>query len=218
MALVGASDRLRRGRLSQERDRERGQGVVEFSIVVPVLLVLLLGMLEFGLLFDHTISLSYASREGARVGAALGNGGGPLGCGTGQSPNAATVDPQIIAAVQRVLTSPGSPIDESHIQLIQIYRSSSGGTPITGDVNTWAYDPGNGPVVDGKALDFRVQTVQWAACSRDNGASPDSIGIGLVYRYQFSTPLAGALTFFGGPGTGTVTVSDRAVMALNPRN
>ena len=52
------------------------------------------------------MSLVLATREGARVGASLVNGGGALGCGAG-SPREPLVDPQIIASVERGLTSPG---------------------------------------------------------------------------------------------------------------
>ncbi len=91
------------------RRGERGQGLVEFAMVVPVFMLLLLGMLEFGTAFNHQLTIGYATREGARIGADLVNGGSPLGCNTGQSPNAALVDPVIIEAVDRVLTSGGAP-------------------------------------------------------------------------------------------------------------
>lgn len=192
------------------RHHAQGQGVVEFALVVPVFLLLLLGMLEFGLAFDHTLTLSYATREGARVGAALGNGGGVLGCGGGQSPDAATVDPQIVAAVQRVLSSPGSPIIGNRIQELRLFRATSAGQPITGDVNVWRYAPGGGPIVDGIRLNFTPVSVGWSACERNNGRPPDSIGISLVYRYRFSTPLGNLI---GGSG---FPITDRTVMALNP--
>ena len=87
------------------RDRSRGQSLVEFSVLVPAFMLILFGILEFGFVFTHNLTLEYATREGARTGAALADGGG----------NAAacnTIDAQIIAAVERVITSPGSPIDE----------------------------------------------------------------------------------------------------------
>ena len=87
--------------------------------------LLLLGMLEFGFMFDHHITLGYASREGARVGSALANGGGQLGCGAGRSPNADLVDPQVIAAVQRVLTSPGSLITLGDDIEIRIFKADA---------------------------------------------------------------------------------------------
>ncbi len=197
--------------------REHGQSLVEFSMIISVVMLLLLGMLEFGFLFDHHLTLEYATREGARVGSAMGNGGGTLGCGAGQSPNAATVDPQIIAAVQRVITSPGSAVVASRITEIRIYKSNTTGG-ISGSSNKWIYSQANGPSVDGKNLDFIPSgATGWAACARDNGAEPDSIAVSLKYDYHLVTPLSAAMGFFG-PGTGpsAFEIGDRTVMALNP--
>ena len=79
------------------------------------------------------------------------------------------------------------------------------------------YSPGAGPVVDGQALDF-VQSgaTGWTACSRDNGGTPDSLGVSLKYRYTMVTPLGAVLGFFGPGGATGVDIGDRTVMALNP--
>ena len=209
-----------------ERD-QRGQGLVEFAALVPVFLLLLLGMLEFGFVFDENLTLEYASREGARVGSALANGGGDLGCGVGQSPNAATVDPQIMAAVQRVLLSPGSRVElvagMATGTEVRIWKadpiSSPPGLPTAGFINIWRYTgPNTGPTVDGQRIGFTQISQAWNPCSRSNGGvgGPDSIGVSLTYTYNFQTPLAGILRFLGGASAGTLTMSDQTVMALNP--
>lgn len=199
------------------RSGRRGQSMVEFAMIVSVVMLLLLGMLEFGFVFDHHLSLEYATREGARVGAALANGGGAMGCGSGQSPNAATVDQTIVAAVQRILKSPGSPIIEANINEIRIYKSDTNGDQTGSSANVWTYTPAAGPVVDGAALDFSQSGgTGWAACSRDNGATPDSIGVSLSYTYHLVTPLGGFANLFGGGSNPSIPISDRTVMALNP--
>ncbi len=177
-------------------------------MLVPVFLLVLLGMLEFGLVFDHQLTLTYATREGARTGSALANGSGLSNC--------SDVDAHVIAAVQRVLTAPGSPIAVDRISEIHIFRANSSGVAIGGDINRWTYAPGLGPSVDGAPLDFRADSVSWPSCGRDNGSSPDSIGVGLTYSYRLQTPLPTILGFFGPPGGLALTVSDRSVMALNP--
>lgn len=48
---------------------DKGQGIVEFALIVPILLVLILGMIEFGFYFNGQITLNSAAREGARAGA-----------------------------------------------------------------------------------------------------------------------------------------------------
>lgn len=194
---------------------EAGQSVVEVSLILPVFLLLLLGILEFGMAFDHLISISYATREGARTGAALVNGGGTLGCGTGKSPNADMVDAQVVAAVERVLTSPGSQVALNRVSQIRIFQETTNGVE-TGGANIWSYAAGSGPVVDGDPLDFIATTSGWTACSRVNTLPAPSIGVSIRYRYSFSTPLGGILGFFGGGGQTGLDVSDQAVMAMNP--
>lgn len=46
---------------------EKGQSLVEFALVMPIFLSLILGMLEFGWIFNGQITLTSAAREGARV-------------------------------------------------------------------------------------------------------------------------------------------------------
>lgn len=55
---------LRRWKRMKE---EHGQGVAEFAIAIPLVLFVLLGILEFGWLFNAKITLTSAAREGARV-------------------------------------------------------------------------------------------------------------------------------------------------------
>lgn len=52
-----------------------GQGIVEFAIILPLLLTLVAGVIEFGRLAATYAAVSSASREGARYGAAVGNSG-----------------------------------------------------------------------------------------------------------------------------------------------
>lgn len=204
---------------------ERGQGLVEFAFLLPVFMLLLLGMLEFGFVFDQNLTLEYATREGARAGSALANGGGTLGCNTGQSPNAATVDPQVLAAVQRVLLSPGSRVKPVVGMQVLVWKADANGAVTSGTTNVWSYVGFNSSgvglgtdLVDGQKIAFTQISQAWNACSRLNGSSVDSIGVSLTYTYAFQTPLAGILRFFGGASAGQLTMSDKTVMALNPTN
>ena len=178
-------------------------------MVVPVFLLLLLGMLELCFAFDHNLTLSYASREGARMGAALAAGKTLSNC--------ADVDKYVISAVERVLTSEGSPVAQhlGDISSIRIFKADSAGNQTGSFANVWS--PGHGPTVDGRALDFSQTTNGWSPCSRTNTtANPDSIGVSISYTYRFITPLSGILRFFGGSGGSTLPMTDRTVMALNP--
>lgn len=49
-----------------KRRRERGQAMVEFALILPVLLALLCGIIDFGWLYYNQLTLTNAAREGAR--------------------------------------------------------------------------------------------------------------------------------------------------------
>lgn len=48
---------------------ERGQSITEFAVLAPVLILLLVAALDIGRAYDAYVSLTNASREGARYGA-----------------------------------------------------------------------------------------------------------------------------------------------------
>ncbi len=60
---------------------ERSQSVVEFALVAPLFLVLIMGIIDFGLGFGSYVQLKNAAREGARY-AVVGNppGSYPADC------------------------------------------------------------------------------------------------------------------------------------------
>jgi hypothetical protein len=202
--------------------RAAGQSLVEFTLIIPVFLMILFGMIEFGFVFTHDLTVEYATREGARVGAALANGADPSGCsGTAWQ----KVDPLVIAAVERVLQSPGSQIVISNVSQIVIFKAD----PTTGAnagtyQDVWTKSAGGGPIPQGStdALNFddakwHNGSDVWKSCSRTNALpTPDSIGVSLTYTYTFQTPLAAILRFFGGAGSTTLTITDQTVMQLNP--
>lgn len=49
------------------RDHDHGAAAVEFALVLPVLILLLGGIIDFGFAFNAQISLTHAAREGVRV-------------------------------------------------------------------------------------------------------------------------------------------------------
>ena len=196
--------------------RQRGQALVEFTIVVPVFMFLLLGMMEFGFAFSDRLTLGNATREGARVGASLVTGSTTTCTG-----DPAGVDISIVASMQFILKSGGSDVDLSHINSIRIFKASSTGTQVGGYVNTWTYTPGAGPDADSgpgvERLDFSPSSTGWTACSRDNGSgNPDSIGVSINYQYQLRTPLAAVATLLGFSQGSSINIVDTTVMSLNP--
>jgi Flp pilus assembly protein TadG len=53
------------GRASKAR-KEDGQAVAELALVLPILIAVLLGIVQFGILFNNYITLTDATRTGAR--------------------------------------------------------------------------------------------------------------------------------------------------------
>lgn len=54
--------------MSRRRQRSLGQGLVELALVLPVLLLIFMGIVDFGRAIYAYNSVSNAAREGARVG------------------------------------------------------------------------------------------------------------------------------------------------------
>lgn len=199
----------------RRHDSQKGQSMVEFAMILPVILIMVLGMVEMGFAISHSTTIQTATRQGARVGSQLVNGGGPLGCGNGQSPDAALVDPQIIAAVEGALASPGSPIDPSQVISIKIFLANPADGSMTASVNTWVYSYHGGPILPGAAqpLSFSYQGGNWPPCSRTGAAPAASIGVQITYRYRFITPLGSFVAAFTSE---QIIMTDKTVMAMEP--
>ena len=64
--------------MRKKKTSQEGAAVVEFAIVLPLLLLLLFGMIEFGLLMYNKQVITNASREGARWAIVQPNSSDPL--------------------------------------------------------------------------------------------------------------------------------------------
>lgn len=86
--------------------REEGQAIVEFALVLPVLLLVLTAILQFGLMFNQYLSLTDAVRTGART-LALGRGlSNPCDPAITQTVNSAVGTGLTASEVTPTLTSP----------------------------------------------------------------------------------------------------------------
>ena len=74
----------------------KGQAIVEFVVVLPILLLLMLGLINLGMLINAQIILTQAAWEGARVGTTL-------------DPSMGEGDAEIAGAVQTALTGLTNP-------------------------------------------------------------------------------------------------------------
>ena len=75
---------------------QHGQGLVEFALVLPIFVLVMMGVIEFGFLYNNILTVQYAARQGAKAAAEAGGVDG--------------ADCSILKAVEAALTSP---IDKS---------------------------------------------------------------------------------------------------------
>ncbi|MDW7673926.1 MAG: TadE/TadG family type IV pilus assembly protein [Bacillota bacterium] len=55
-------------KIHQMRKKEGGQALAELALILPILLMILFGIIEFGRVFNAYLAVNHASREGARLG------------------------------------------------------------------------------------------------------------------------------------------------------
>ena len=166
----------------KRRRGQRGQSLVEFALVAPLLLLVIFGTIEFCFLYQTIDTVNFAAREGARVGAVLG-------------PSDTSADSKIIQAIQTASGS-GAGLLFSQIQMIEIFKSNENGAvppQLTGCMqaaNEDVYD-GNGNVCPANACP--VTTVCWPPSVRSatfNAA--DYLGVRITFVYNWVTSFVSA--------------------------
>jgi Flp pilus assembly protein TadG len=60
-------------RHARSSDTDDGAAAVEFALILPVFMMLVIGMITGGILLNHKIGLTQAAREGSRFGSTLPN-------------------------------------------------------------------------------------------------------------------------------------------------
>jgi len=197
---------------SRRRERQGGQGIVEFSLVIPLFITALLGILEFGLLFSAQNSINFASRDAALVAAELGNTNG-ADC----------------VIIQKVVSDVGAPADPSLIQSITISWTDTNGVvqtdPNTGLPYSNVWTPGGSTTCSFPAGDVTVPYTEsadnypvasrcniLAGCPAPHDGGLDTIGVRIVYQYSYHTPLSTILSW-GGSGW---TLDQSNAMRMEP--
>ena len=161
---------------SKGRRQQKGQTLVEFALVAPLLLTVIFGTIEFCFLYQSTNTVSFAAREGARVGAVLG-------------PTDSAADSKIIQAIFSA-TSGGAALLFSQITMIEIFKSSeSGSVPAT---LASCAQVANEDVYDGQG-NACPGTLGWPYSSRNatfNNA--DYLGVRITFAYNWVTAFVSA--------------------------
>src|SRR5215217_2810999 len=90
------------------RQRTRGQSMVEFALILPLLIAFVFGIIELGILLSVYVGMTNSAREAARAGAVYQYGGVPFSANT--SANINTVDSVRLTYLSQVITSTINPL------------------------------------------------------------------------------------------------------------
>lgn len=170
---------------------------MEFSLVVPLFLVLLTAIIEFGLLFNATLASSVGTRDASLVAAEAGDlAGGDC------------------VILQKIESDMSAPADPGSIQTVQVYwANATTGVAISGAVNTYTRTGSMTCDVQGvsitvpyslsgtKGYQAADRCNLLAGCGNDsvlrNHPGVDTIGVSVAYDYQWHTPLKALLGWTG---------------------
>lgn len=96
--------------------KERGAAAVEFAIILPLLMLFVGGIIDFGFVFNAQIGLAHAAREGVRV-EAIGTGDGAA------TAEAAFVPIAVTGVVASVVQACPSADDRARVRIQADYSS-----------------------------------------------------------------------------------------------
>lgn len=186
---------------SAKRTREGGsgqggQGLVEFALVLPLTLVLLMALLELGLALNASLAISRASQNGAHLAATAGNLTG--------------ADCLVLDSIERDVDAPNNP---ANVSQVVIERTALAGNQSYAS-QVWSRSGQTDCVLpDGttRRVPYTLITAGYPESQRCSvlGGCPsltpprstvDNIGVIVRYRHDWVTPLNGALdlVFSGG--------------------
>lgn len=187
----------------RRRNPEQGATLVEAAVILPVLILVIVGVIEFGLAFKDYLTVSYLSREGARIGALAGD------------------DLEADCAIVTGLGALAAGNDLERITRIEIYKADPNTGAQGSDYNVATYVPGKDPTTCTVPMDpvndgwaFTQVGSGWDPSSRDvsvgatGGATLDIIGVRIILDRSWIT------TF--GPFKGTATVDESTITRMEP--
>jgi Flp pilus assembly protein TadG len=165
------------------RPASRGQTLVEFALVFPFFMVILLGIIEFSFALNAILAIDFASRDAALAAAEAGATDG--------------ADCSVLRSLDQSVTAPAS---NSNITEVRIYKSDSNGQSL-GPVNV--YDRSGSAACAG--LGYHQVSEGYADTDRCNElagcgvqSSVDTIGVQITYDYDWHTPLHALISQSGG--------------------
>jgi Flp pilus assembly protein TadG len=193
--------RIRRMRRGHGEPRERGAVLVEAALVIPILVMLVVGIAEFGFAYRDRLTVQTAGRTGARVGTTLGAN--------------AQSDYNILQGVKSALGS----IPLAKVEKIIVYKSTTANGAVPAACLTSGSQSGSCNVYTSAALSAATTSfgcgtgaldTAWCPTTRetDQADGLDYLGVYLQVRHDF---------FSGFLGRREVVLKDTTVLRLEPQ-
>jgi len=165
-------------RRRRKDDDERGVAMVELAIVLPIFILMIFGMVEFGLMFRERMTIASAASSAARTGATLGT--------------EEEADYRILQALEAGLYDQ---VDASVLISVDIFRATPSGTKVLGDINRYIYDASLGgckwiPCPDPTSVPIPYGSPDgWWPVDRDTTLTGgiDVLGVEVVYQHDTVT-------------------------------
>jgi hypothetical protein len=176
----------------REGTGEDGQSLVEFALVIPIFLMLMMGLLEYGFLYNNILTVQYASRQGVSIAAEAGSLDG--------------ADCYILKAVEAALQSP---TNRTSVEAVEVYESDTNGDAIPGRVNRYLRFgslecPGVNQPYTLVGEEGYPQTLRGDSLS----GGLDLVGVHIDFTYYGITPIGAGRTW---------AVSDGSTLRMEPK-
>jgi hypothetical protein len=170
-------------RLRRTGRDDRGIAAVEAAIVTPIFMLVVIGIIEFGLAFKDQLAVTSAVRAGARIASA--------------EPRIATFATDAAAQVARE----GSALDMNDVNALWVYQADASGHPV-GAGGTFGSCATNCVVFGWNGSSFVQTGGSWSPTAQDAcQGTQDSVGVYLSFRHPGVTQ-----TFFTSLGLSSYTV------------
>ncbi len=171
-------------RLGSVRREDAGQSLVEFALVLPVLMLMIVGLVEFALAFNSRDSVFFAARDGSMLAAEGGRIAG--------------TDCVVLDRIERDIVSPARPV---RVQTVKVFWSDRNGVELGGQENlytrggTLTCTYGNGTTL---TVPYTLTTALYVEPNRcdvlagcgGTHATPDNIGVTINYQHTWVSSVA----------------------------
>lgn len=161
------------------RRRQRGQTLVEFALVIPLFMTLLVALVEFAFIFNSILATNLAARDGALLVAEAGSDAGG--------------DCALLRAVESDM---GAPADRRQVQRVEVYEATANGAQ-SGAATVWTRSGSTTCTLpDGTSISVPYTRTAngYPVANRCNilagcsGQPLDYIGVRVTYRHTWRTP------------------------------